>query len=118
MNKSASVGDVGPITLYKWTWETFAHLCIQNRQTDLSKDCRSKKVNEPARLFLLWLGKKTWSLLTWAETHRQERIYRSPACLRGDSSMPLEWEGYEFRCSGEGVTQPELPSLPYNTARS
>lgn len=48
--------------------------------------------------------KKPWRLQTWTDSQGQVRICRSPACLRGNSSMPSE-----FGCRGEGGTQQSRP---------
>lgn len=65
------------------------YLYTYNRQADLDPVCRTKGDSEPAPPLSSIVG-KTWRVLTWEDTNGQERIFRSPAFLRGDSSMLLK----------------------------
>lgn len=52
---------------------------------------------------------KTWSLLTWADTHTWQRICRCPTFPRGDSTTPQEEKIYKCAHSG-GSNKRNLPS--------
>lgn len=81
------------------------------------KDFELSKVAPPS---LAVARVKTWKVLTWADTHNKERTCGSLACLRGNSRTPLQWEGYQFGCTGKGKSpldpHPQQPRVTLHKA--
>ena len=110
MNKCTFVRVVGSSTICWGTWEA---ACSPANPVTVQYELWHQQSSKLAPKIFCWEKKNPPSrVLTWADNHRQERNFRSPAFLKGYSMVCVcahLHTHYKFRCS-RGATQNFIPT--------